>query len=186
MALISSLLRGKLVRLTALQEADLAVLARWSEDSAYMRLLDAQPAMPQPASRIKEDIEEMQKSSHAYVFGVRPLESDDLVGIAEVSDILWPHGAAWLGLGMGNAAWRGRGAGTEAGRLALDFAFQELNLHRINATVFSYNTASLRMCEKLGFSREGVFREFLQRDGQWHDMILLGILRREWEALPRP
>ncbi len=186
MTLNLSLLRGRTVRLTAFQEADMAVLARWSEDSAYMRLLDARPAMPQPASQIKEDIEEMQKSSRAYTFAVRPLESDDLIGMTEIDDILWTHGAAGLGLGIGEAAWRGRGAGTEAARLTLDFAFRELNLHRITATVFGYNTASLRMCEKLGFTREGVFREFLQRDGRRYDMILLGLLRREWEVLSRP
>jgi RimJ/RimL family protein N-acetyltransferase len=49
-------------------------------------------------------------------------------------------------------------------------------------TVFSYNDWAIRLYEKLGFQREGVFREFLQRDGQVYDMLLYGLLRREWEA----
>jgi RimJ/RimL family protein N-acetyltransferase len=65
-------------------------------------------------------------------------------------------------------------------RLALDFAFRELNLHRICLTVFSYNPAAIKLYESLGFTREGVYREHLQRDGQRHDMILYGLLRREW------
>jgi RimJ/RimL family protein N-acetyltransferase len=64
--------------------------------------------------------------------------------------------------------------------LALDFAFQELNLHRIQLTVYSYNERAMRMYEKLGFQREGVYREFLLRDGQHHDMLLYGILNHEW------
>jgi RimJ/RimL family protein N-acetyltransferase len=48
--------------------------------------------------------------------------------------------------------------------------------------VFSYNLRSLTLFEKLGFQREGVFPEFLQRDGRRHDMILFGLLCHEWEA----
>jgi RimJ/RimL family protein N-acetyltransferase len=62
----------------------------------------------------------------------------------------------------------------------LDFAFRELNLHRVQLTVFAYNTAALALYEKLGFTREGIHREALHREGQRYDMILFGILRREW------
>lgn len=61
------------------------------------------------------------------------------------------------------------------------FAFNELNLHRIQVTVFSYNERSISLVEKLGFQREGVYREFLQRDGRRHDMVLYGLLRHEWK-----
>ncbi len=46
-------------------------------------------------------------------------------------------------------------------------------------TVFSYKRARFHVYEKLGFRREGVFREFIRRDGQLHDLILYGLLRRE-------
>jgi RimJ/RimL family protein N-acetyltransferase len=48
--------------------------------------------------------------------------------------------------------------------------------------VFSYNKRAIALYEKLGFQREGVYREFLQRDGKRFDMYLYGILRREWDA----
>ncbi len=67
-------------------------------------------------------------------------------------------------------------------RLLLTFAFDELNLHRVQLTVFSYNRPAIALYEKLGFQREGTFREFLQRDGRRHDMFLYGLLRREWQA----
>ena len=56
-----------------------------------------------------------------------------------------------------------------------------LNLHRVFLTVFSYNTAAIAMYEKLGFTREGAYREHLQRDGQRFDRVVYGILREEWE-----
>ena len=61
------------------------------------------------------------------------------------------------------------------------FAFDELNLHRVQLTVFSYNERAIALYEKLGFQREGVYREHLQRDGRRYDMYLYGLLRHEWE-----
>jgi len=87
---------------------------------------------------------------------------------------------AWLSIGIGEAEARGKGYGYDAMRLALNFAFNELNLHRIQLTVFSYNAAALALYNKLGFTHEGTYREFLRRDGQRHDMLLYGLLRDEW------
>ena len=70
----------------------------------------------------------------------------------------------------------------EALRLMLRFAFHELNLHRLQLTVFAYNEAAIRLYERLGFQREGAFREYLLRDGKRYDMLLYGLLAREWEA----
>lgn len=57
----------------------------------------------------------------------------------------------------------------------------ELNLHKLQLTVFSYNTRAVSIYESLGFKREGSFREFLERDGRRHDMYLYGLLKREWK-----
>jgi RimJ/RimL family protein N-acetyltransferase len=71
-------------------------------------------------------------------------------------------------------------------RLALDYAFSELNLHRVQLTVFAYNARAIALYEKLGFVREGVYREFLHRDGVRYDMYLYGLLRREWRGGAAP
>jgi len=49
--------------------------------------------------------------------------------------------------------------------------------------VFSYNQRAIALYEKLGFRREGIFREHLERDGTRFDMYLYGILRPEWLAM---
>jgi RimJ/RimL family protein N-acetyltransferase len=66
--------------------------------------------------------------------------------------------------------------------LVLRFAFHEINLHRLQLTVFAYNERAIASYERLGFVREGVFREFINHDGRRYDMILYGLLRHEWEA----
>jgi RimJ/RimL family protein N-acetyltransferase len=62
----------------------------------------------------------------------------------------------------------------------LNYAFSELNMHRIQLTVFSYNERAIALYERLGFRREGTHREQILRDGKRYDMYLYGLLRREW------
>ncbi len=179
------LLHGALVRLTALTPDDLPAIARWYENTEFLRLFDSRPAYPQTEKEIAQWLEEMQKSANDFPFGIRRLDTGELVGYVEIDGVAWTHQVGGMGLGIGDAANWGKGYGYEATQLALEFAFQELNLHRVVVTVYSYNKRSRRLCEKLGFQREGVYREHLLRDGRRYDMHVFGLLRREWEAHTR-
>lgn len=179
--LTANLLEGERVRLAALMEDDLPAVAAWFDDSAFGRLFDALPAGPRRPDELQEWIEATKKGD-TFLFGVRKKADGALIGIVELDEIIWPHRFGWLGIGFGRREDWGKGYGADAGRLALGFAFRELNLHRLCATVFSYNAASRALLEKLGFTHEGTFREHIERDGQRHDMLLYGLLRPEWVA----
>lgn len=178
----SNLLRGNRVRLTALTADDLPVLTRWYEDAEFLRFFDSRPAFPKAQPELARWLEELQKAKNTFTFGIRSLDGDELFGYLELDEVDWQHSVCGLGIGIGERVLWGQGYGFEASQLALEFAFHELNLHRVQVTVFSYNRRSQALFEKLGFQREGVFREFLERDGQRHDMILYGLLRQEWQA----
>lgn len=178
----SSLLRGSRIILTALERGDAPVVALWEYDSEFLRMLDASPAMPRSEEQIVRWIDGEQKSRDNYLFGIRLLESGDLIGWLELDGIQWTHHNCHLGIGIGRREYWGQGYGTEAMTLALQFAFHELNLHGVHLTVFSYNERAVKMYERLGFHREGGYREYVLRDGKRYDMLLYGLLRREWEA----
>jgi RimJ/RimL family protein N-acetyltransferase len=178
---LAKLLHGTKVRLTALTEDDVATMTRWYQDAEFLRLYDSRPAYPKTEAELARWLEELRKDKNTFAFAVRPLEGDDLIGYLELDGIIWQHGVCGMGLAIGNRANWGKGFGYEATQLALAFAFNELNLHRVQVTVFSYNERSVSLVEKLGFQREGVYREFLQRDGRRHDMVLYGLLRHEWK-----
>ncbi|MCP4427657.1 MAG: GNAT family N-acetyltransferase [Chloroflexi bacterium] len=179
----SNLLRGERVRLTAVSPADLPTLSKWWADADFLRLYDSVPAYPQTEAQLQKRIEEGQKGERNFLFGIRPLAADDLIGLVELDGIMWSHGTTFVSIAIGAANNRGKGYGREAMRLALYYAFRELNLHRVCLTVFNYNEAAVKLYEGLGFVREGVYREHLQRDGRRYDMILYGLLRREWDSL---
>jgi RimJ/RimL family protein N-acetyltransferase len=179
----TTLFHGPRIRLTALMADDLHTMARWYQDTEYLRLFDSRPAYPKTETDLQEWLAALQKEKDTFVFAVRPLEGNDLIGFLELDGVDWQHGVCGMGLGIGDPANRDKGYGHEATQLALRYAFHELNLHRVQVTIFSYNQRSIALIEKLGFQREGIFREHLQRDGRRHDMILYGLLRHEWEAL---
>lgn len=74
----------------------------------------------------------------------------------------------------------GNGYATAAGGLLVDHGFDELGLHRIEASAFESNDASRRVLEKLGFTQEGVARKEALVDGAWMDKIQYGLLGDEW------
>ncbi|MBZ0297596.1 MAG: GNAT family N-acetyltransferase [Anaerolineae bacterium] len=176
------LLSGERVWLGALTADDAEIIARWEQDTEFLRLLDSSPAQGRTADQITRWIDADQKSTNNFLFGIRLLDTDELIGWLELDGVQWTHGTSSIGIGIGNSNYRGLGYGAEAMRLALRFAFHELNLHRVHLTVFSYNQRAIRLYEKLGFQHEGAYREHLERDGQRYDMLLYGLLRREWEA----
>lgn len=166
-------------------EKDPEVIARWSQDAEYLRLLSPQPAMPVSVALAKKQYEQIEKeieeSHNLYHFTIRMRLDDRLVGFTRLYWIEWANGIANLQLGIGDAADRRRGYGTEALRLMLRFAFAELNLHRISAQVPEYNEGALRLFEKFGFLTEVRRRQALNRDGRRWDMLHLGLLRDEWK-----
>lgn len=178
--LTQNILQGSRLKLAAVSKEDLTTIAAWYEDSAYSRMFDATPAVPKSQIQLEQWLEGALKAKDSFLFAIRLLEDETLLGYIELDGILWPHQNCWLGIGLGNSEHWGRGFGQESMELALNFAFNELNLYRVQLTVFSYNDRALKLYEKLGFQREGVFREHIQRDGRRYDMILFGLLRREW------
>jgi RimJ/RimL family protein N-acetyltransferase len=76
------------------------------------------------------------------------------------------------------------GYAREAARALLDFVFETLNPHRVQAFLDARNGASAALCERLGMRREATILEEEYNDGEWQDTAIYGILRREW-ALSR-
>ncbi len=77
----------------------------------------------------------------------------------------------------------GHGMGTEATRLVLTYAFAVLGLHRVTARVLAFNERALACFRACGFIEEGRERESVPFEGYRHDLVLMGVLDREFAAL---
>lgn len=177
-----NLFQGQKLRLTAVRPGDYPEIAKWDEDSSFSRNMSSYPATLQTEEGVASWLEGMQKSSSAYVFALRPLGGDELLGIAMINEINFATGNGTVIIAIGDRIHRGLGYGRDAMEVLLRYAFDELNLHRLGLSVFSYNEGAIRLYERLGFQREGTQREYGKRDGKRYDNLLYGILRSEWET----
>ncbi|SDK54357.1 GNAT family N-acetyltransferase [Microbulbifer yueqingensis] len=171
-------LEGDGVQLRWLEEADLPALLALFGDPEVVRFM----AISRLRSRTEAElflqsiVEGFQEGS-LYQWGV---ELDgQLVGTCTLAGINRDNRHAEIGFAL-DPARRGRGVMVRAVRPLLDFAFGQLDMHRIEADVDPRNTPSIRLLEKQGFTREGLLRErYLEEDG-FQDAIIYGLLRREW------
>jgi len=77
------------------------------------------------------------------------------------------------------------GTGSQMEYEALEYVFQERKLHKLNCEVLANNSRVVRLHEKFGFSKEGVFRDFHFDGNEYVDVVRLGILDREWREKRR-
>lgn len=107
------------------------------------------------------------------------LASDDvLIGTVTLVGFDWRSRRCELGYMLSPREW-GRGLASEAVHRVLQFAFDELDLHRVEADVDPRNAASARLLERLGFVREGLLRDRWYTYGEFSDSALYGLLRGE-------
>lgn len=185
MTIEKSLYEGEQICLASIDhENDPQIESSWTHDAEYIRLLGPDPVRPLSPAQVKKKYEaiekEIEEEKNSFYFTLRMRSDDRLIGFASLNWIEWNHGSGHIKLGIGSPQDRGQGYGSEALKLLLNFAFDELNLHRLSASVPEYNTTALHLFQKAGFQIEVRRRQALQRDGRCWDMLHLGLLRQEW------
>jgi RimJ/RimL family protein N-acetyltransferase len=173
-------LTGQWVKLRLVDpDKDLDEWAKWLQDSEYQRLLDTGPSSLFSPAAIRTWFEK-EEGRDQLTFSILALQEEQLVGFVGLSGFNWQARSAWVAIGIGDAEMRRRGYGSEAMCLLAGYAFEQLNLNRINLNVFEFNARAIRSYEKVGFVHEGRERAVLNRyDRRW-DMIFMGLLREDW------
>ena len=124
---------------------------------------------------------ELLKDSKNYTTGIFLKESEVFIGYTGICNISKVNRSGEFFIFIGDKSHWGKGIGTQVTKDILEFEFQELNLNRIMLTVSAPNIGGIRAYENAGFKKEGIMRNACFRDGQFHDKIIMSILRDEWE-----
>ncbi|MDI7275802.1 MAG: GNAT family protein [Anaerolineae bacterium] len=171
---------GDRIRLRAIEREDLPTFVRWFNDPEVRRYL----MMYEPMSMAKEErwFQGLLERRDEHLFCIEAAAGDQWVHIGNcgLHKIDWKNRNAEFGIAIGEKAYWGKGYGTDAARTMLRFAFHELNLHRVELEVFDHNARARRCYEKAGYRLEGTRRHALYRDGQYHDVHVMSILRHEF------
>jgi RimJ/RimL family protein N-acetyltransferase len=175
---------GQKTRLRAIEREDIPTFVRWLNDSEIRHYLEVYL----PMSKAAEEgwFEAQLKDDSNRIFAI---ETEEGVHIGNISlgDLDWKNRNAAIGIVIGEKEYWGQGYGSDATIALLDFAFKEMNLHRIYLSTYDFNQRAIRCYEKCGFRHEGRAREAHFTDGKYHDHLLMAILREEFvsEDLPK-
>ncbi|MCD6550708.1 GNAT family protein [Thermotoga sp.] len=177
------MLKGKLVRLREYRKEDIDKALEYINDPEVKKYLI--PGIPFPLRR--EDEEKWYQnldgfSTKSYSFAIETLSTREYIGGCGINNIDWKNSIAEVGIFLGRPYWN-KGYGTDAMKVLVRFIFNEMNINKIKLGVYSFNKRAMRVYEKVGFKVEGVLREELYREGKYHDVYVMGILRREWKDM---
>jgi RimJ/RimL family protein N-acetyltransferase len=174
------MLFGKSVRLRTIDRDDIPTFVRWFNDPDVRHFLQ----MFEPMSRAGEErwFEEHLKKQSEFLFAIEaPVEDGWLtIGNVGLHRVDWKNSGVTLGIVVGEKAFWGKGFGSDAVQTMLRFAFEELNLHRVELEVYDFNPRARRCYEKAGFRLEGTRRQAHFHQGAYHDVQFMGILRDEF------
>jgi RimJ/RimL family protein N-acetyltransferase len=164
---------------------DLDTIVGWMEDPDFVRFLYGDPARSQ--RQVREQIVALlgRAKDHTMPGGIYLLidsKESGPVGILSLQHISWRNRCATVDLYVGAKELRSRAVAGIATFRALEYCFDELNLHRVQAFIYDFNRPSWRLLERTGAQRELTLRRHVMRDGESHDVYGYGLLRREFEA----
>ena len=173
---------GKNILLRAIEESDLPTLHKWANDPATQ---DIMGGIYWPSSfdfhktwfsKLKDDEKNQRLAIEAPDAG--------LIGISSIIDIDYRNNHAWHGVMLGDVDIRGKGYGKDAVMATMRYAFDELHLERLDGQMIEYNEGSVAFyCDKLGWKKEGVRRNWFYRKGRYWDQVVVGITREDYDRL---
>lgn len=166
--------------LRPLQTSDAAALFAMHADAEVMQYWSSTPwtSITQAEEKIASDLEELPKGEHLRLALVLR-DSGELIGTASLFNFFAQCRRAELGYVLARSFW-GQGYMSEALQALVQYAFEQLDLLRLEADIDPRNLASEKSLLRLGFVQEGFLRERWIIDGVTSDAALFGLLRREW------
>ncbi len=174
---------GKRIRLRAPERSDLHQFVAWLNDPEVLAGL----LIYAPLSSVDEEswFESMLKrpiEEHPLVIEIRQGENEwQMIGNCGFHAFNWRVRSAEVGIFIGEKSKWNQGYGTEVMELLLQFGFDTLNLNRIALEVYENNPGAIRAYDKAGFVIEGRKRQAMFKGGEYVDILLMSVIRSEWQ-----
>jgi len=175
-------LTGNTVYLRGLERSDLELLKRWISDEKVTHYLET-GTFPLSIERLNEDYENELKNQKDISFLVIFKKSDTPIGWGGLYNTDWIKRSSELRFFIGETKHWKLTAALESQKLLLQYAFEKLNLHRVTGGANVENKGSWKVLERIGFVKEGVFRDVVYRNGKYYDAYMYSMLRKEYEKL---
>lgn len=172
-------IKGEIVDLVPLNSKNINLYVKW-ENKPNVRIY-SRNIIPQTVEDMKRFFEpSKEKIKREINFEVWHKKDKKPIGFGSVNAIDWYDQKGWLGLIIGELEYWGQKIGEEVTRLLVEYAFNELNFHKIYAGINSANIGSWRCAENSGFNREATFNKDTYVNGKYYDSFVYSLLKEDW------
>ena len=174
---------GKKVLLRAIEEKDCEFITEMFNDPEIENLVVGW-AFPVSIYSQKEWLKQHYNDANDKRFVIETMEGE-AVGIAVLNKIDWKNRRANHGIKIANRDFRGKGIGTDTVMAVMRYAFEELNLVRLDSAWFPDHEASRALYSKCGWKEEGLRRKYVFKHGSYRDLYITGVLAEDYYELIR-
>ena len=172
------MLEGDRVRLRTPTRDDTKILNEyWSDLDMHSRASD-RPPRPFSIEQTQALLDTLDKQEDHVRFVIEV--DGQVVGDCSLHDIDTHNRTCEVGIALGRPHW-GKGYGQDALRALVDYAFKHFNMHRVALEALADDPRAVGCYRKVGFVEEGRLRQRDWRDGEYHDVMVMGILDDEWK-----
>jgi [ribosomal protein S5]-alanine N-acetyltransferase len=170
---------GKTVVLREMRTSDAPSLFTFLTQEEVARFISPPPSSVEGFERFIQWAARQRAAGSYVCFAVTLADSDTAVGIFQIRSTEPDFGTAEWGFALGQAVW-GTGVFQEGAELVMDFAFETIGVHRLEARAALRNARGNGALRKIGAKQEGILRKSFQRNGEYLDQALWTVLDEDW------
>lgn len=176
------MIKGDKVLLRAIERTDLPLLHAFNNDLGIELAGGGDPPMPQSLARLETEFES-QATGGGRDGSVFAIEADkNFIGMVVLFNSDAVARTSEMGITVGNKLYHGKGYGREAVSLIVEYGFRYQNYHKIWLRVHARNERAIKAYTAVGFVEEGRLRDHVYSNGEYEDLIYMGVLRSDWQA----
>ncbi len=171
------MLKGNLVGLRAIEKTDLTQLLQWRNNPEFRRFFREYREL-NSENQLQWFEKYVINDPNTIMFAIVELETEKLIGACGLCYIDWVNRNADFSIYIGkDNLYIDTSFAIEAAQLMENYGFEELNLHRLWAEIYSIDEAKIKFFKELEFTQEGRFKETHWTEGKWVDSIYYGKIR---------
>ena len=173
------IINGKSILLRPVCFGDMELFRNWWSDIELMRHFDQLP--PLTYNQIEQEFRKNLNAGNRIDFIIED-KAQLPIGTIYLKNINWKDRNAELHTLIAGEAYRNLGFGIEAQYYVLQYAFNEINMHKMYGRVLEYARDNIKLMEFVGYKKEVICKKAVFHNGRYWDLYIFGLLKREFDS----